>query len=150
MKDFMKYAIKEAYKSLENDEVPIGAVIVIDNKIIAKGHNQREKSQNAIRHAEINAIEKACKKMNSWRLDNAEIYVTLEPCPMCAGAIANARIKKVVYACKEKTSQDGLCDLILSSKRLNHNTQIVFDEKYSEECSNLLSTFFKNKRNKNN
>ena len=149
MKDYMKYAIKEAYKSLKIDEVPIGAVIVINDVIIAKGHNQREHSQNAIKHAEIIAIEKACKKLKSWRLDDAGIYVTLEPCPMCAGAIANARIKKVVYACKEKTSQDNLCNLILSSKRLNHNPQVIIDEKHSDECSKLLSDFFKNKRNKN-
>ena len=98
MKDYMKYAIKEAYKSLKIDEVPIGAVIVINDVIIAKGHNKREHSHNAIKHVEIIAIEKACKKLKSWRLDDAVIYVTLEPCPMCAGAIANARIKKVVYA----------------------------------------------------
>lgn len=146
MKDFMKEAIKEAYKSLEKNEVPIGAVIVIDGKIISRGHNIRETSQNAIKHAEIIAIEKACKKLNSWRLENAEIYVTLEPCPMCAGAIANARIKKLIYACKETTSEDNLCDAILSSNRLNHKPEIVFDDKYSQKSSSLLSQFFKNRR----
>ena len=87
MKDYMKYAIKEAYKSLKIDEVPIGAVIVINDVIIAKGHNQREHSQNAIKHAEIIAIEKASKKLNTWHLDECTLYTTMEPCLMCAGAI---------------------------------------------------------------
>lgn len=146
MKDFMKEALKEAEKALKEDEVPIGAVIVVDGKIIARGHNKREKSQNAIKHAEIIAIEKACKKLKSWRLENAEIYITLEPCPMCAGAIANARISKVIYGCKEKTSGDDLCNQILTSTRLNHKVEIVFDESMSKEISSLLSKFFKNKR----
>lgn len=146
MIDFMEKAVEEAKKALKKDEVPIGAVIVLNNKIIAKGYNKRERSQNATKHAELIAIERACKKLHSWRLDEAEIYVTLEPCPMCAGAIANARIKKLIYACKEKTSEDKLCEKILSSNRLNHKTEIIFDEKYNEECSKMLSDFFKNKR----
>lgn len=146
MKDFMKEAQKEALKALKKDEVPIGAVIVIDDKIVSRGHNQREKSQNAIKHAEIIAIEKACKKLNSWRLENATIYVTLEPCPMCAGAISNARINKLVYGAKEKTSNDNLCEKILSSERLNHKTEIVFDDTNEDEISNMLSNFFKSKR----
>ena len=99
MKDFMKEALKEAKLALDNDEVPIGAVIVKNDKVISRGYNNRQKSQNAIKHAEIIAIEKACKKLKSWRLDGCDIYVTLEPCPMCAGAIANARINKLIYAC---------------------------------------------------
>ena len=142
----MKEAQKEALKALKKDEVPIGAVIVIDDKIVSRGHNQREKSQNAIKHAEIIAIEKACKKLNSWRLENATIYVTLEPCPMCAGAISNARINKLVYGAKEKTSNDNLCEKILSSERLNHKTEIVFDDTNEDEISNMLSNFFKSKR----
>ena len=142
----MKEAQKEALKALKEDEVPIGAVIVIDDKIVSRGHNQREKSQNAIKHAEIIAIEKACKKLNSWRLENATIYVTLEPCPMCAGAISNARIDKLVYGAKEKTSNDNLCEKILSSERLNHKTEIVFDDTNEDEISNMLSNFFKSKR----
>ena len=148
MKDFMKEAIKEANKALAIDEVPIGAVIVKDGKVIARGYNKREKSQSALGHAEINAIIKACKKLDSWRLDGAEIYVTLEPCPMCAGAIANARISKLVYGCKEKTSQDDLCQKILSSERLNHKVEVVFDDKFEQEISSILSNFFKSKRNK--
>ena len=146
MLDFMKEAIKMAKKALDDNEVPIGAVIVVDNKIIAKGYNQREKSQNATKHAEIIAIEKACKKLGSWRLDNAEIYVTLEPCPMCAGAIANARIKSIIYGAKEKSSSDNLCEKILSSNRLNHKTNVVYQE--TKECSLLLENFFKDKRKK--
>lgn len=146
MKDFMLEAKKEALKALKEKEVPIGAVVVLNGKIISRGHNKREKSQNAIKHAEIIAIEKACKKLSSWRLDGAEIYVTLEPCPMCAGAIANARISKLIYGCKEKTSNDNLCEKILKSERLNHKCEIVYDDKYSEHLSNMLTNFFKNKR----
>ena len=146
MIDFMNEAKKEALKALKEDEVPIGAVIVIDNKIISRGHNEREKTQNALKHAETIAIEKACKKLKSWRLENATIYVTLEPCPMCAGAIANARIDKLVYGAKEKTSKDNLCEKILLSERLNHKTQIIFDNSHEEEISKMLSSFFKEKR----
>lgn len=146
MTDFMNEAKKEALKALKEDEVPIGAIIVIDNKIISRGHNQREKSQNALKHAEIIAIEKACKKLKSWRLENATLYVTLEPCPMCAGAVANARITKLVYGAKEKTSNDNLCEKILSSERLNHKTEIIFDNTHEEEISKMLSDFFKSKR----
>ena len=146
MIDFLEEAKKEALKALKKNEVPIGAVIVINNKIIARGYNKREKSQNAIKHAEIVAIEKACKKLKSWRLEDACIYVTLEPCPMCAGAIANARIKRLVYGAKEKTSHDNLCEKILSSERLNHKTEIVFDNSHEEEISSILSNFFKLKR----
>lgn len=144
----MNEALKEAQKSLKKDEVPIGAVIVKDGKVIAKGHNMRERKQNALLHAEIVAINKACKKLKSWRLENCELYVTLEPCPMCAGAIANARIKKVIIGAHEKTSNDNLCEKILKSPRLNHKCDIVFDETMEESCSKLLSDFFKNKRNK--
>ena len=146
MKNFMNEAIKMAKKALSEDEVPIGAVIVKDNKIIAKGYNKREKLQDATKHAEIMAIEKACKKLGSWRLEDATIFVTLEPCPMCAGAISNARIKTLVYGAKEKSSSDNLCEKILSSNRLNHKTQIIFQE--NQECCTLLEEFFKDKRNK--
>lgn len=148
MKDFMVYALKEAKRAYSNDEVPIGAVIVKDNKIIARGQNRREKTQNALMHAEICAINKACKKLKSWRLDGCQMYVTLEPCPMCAGAIANARIEKVVYACKQTTSQDDLLSAIFKSERLNHKVVVEQDIKYEKEASNLLTSFFESKRNK--
>lgn len=142
----MNEAVKLAKKAYSQGEVPIGAVIVCDGQIISRGYNTREKSQNAINHAELIAIEKACKKLGSWRLDDCEIFVTLEPCPMCAGAIANARIKKLHYGCREKTSQDHLCDAILSSERLNHKVEIIFEQEYESEISCLISDFFKEKR----
>ena len=144
MKDFLLEAIKEAEKAENENEIPIGAVIELDGKIISRGHNKREKSQNALQHAEIIAIDKACKKLGSWRLDGATIYVTLEPCPMCAGAIANARIKTVVYGAKDKTSNDNLCEKILSSQRLNHKVEMQFQE--NEICATKLSNFFKKNR----
>ena len=101
---FMKKAIEQAKKALSADEVPIGAVIVKDGKIIARAFNQMEKTQLATAHAEILAINKACKKLKSWRLDGADMYVTLEPCPMCAGAIVNARIKSVYFGAYEPKS----------------------------------------------
>ena len=146
MIDFMEEAFKEAQKALNKDEVPIGAVIVKDGKIVARGRNSREKSQNALKHAEIIAINKACKKLKSWRLDGCEIYVTLEPCPMCAGAIANARISKVVYGAKETTSEDNLCELILKSNRLNHKPNIEYRE--NKFCKDILQDFFKKKKKK--
>ena len=149
MKDFMKEAMKQANKALEKDEVPIGAVIVKDGKIISRGCNCREKSQNALKHAEVIAIDKACKKLKSWRLDGCQIYVTLEPCPMCAGAIANARIEKLTYGCKEKSSNENLCEKILKSNRLNHHTEMIFDQTHQKEISQILSTFFQEKRKKN-
>ncbi len=142
----MEEALSQAKISLKKDEVPIGAVVVRDGKIISKGHNMRESKKNATMHAEIVAINKACKKLKDWRLENCELYVTLEPCPMCAGAIANARIKKVIYAAKEKTSNDNLCEKILTSTRLNHKCEIVQAVEFEEECSKILTQFFKNKR----
>ncbi len=142
----MKEAIKEAQKAYSKGEVPIGAVIVSDGKILSRGQNKREQSQNAIHHAEMIAIDKACKKLKSWRLDNCEMYVTLEPCPMCAGAISNARIKKVVFAAREQTSKDNLMQQIFQSDRLNHKPQIFHDQSHEKEASQLLTDFFKSKR----
>ena len=94
---YMKEALKEAKKALAKDEVPIGAVIVLEDKIIARGHNLRETKMNSLNHAEIIAIDKACKKLNNFRLEDCELYVTLEPCLMCSGAIVQSRIKKVYF-----------------------------------------------------
>ena len=140
----MEEALKEAEKSFNEGEIPVGAVIVKDGKIIAKAHNLREKSQIATHHAEILAIQKACKKLKSWRLDDCDIFVTLEPCPMCCGAIANARIKNLFYAAEEKTSEDKLMQKILSSDRLNHKVNVFYIE--NKKASSLLTDFFKNKR----
>ena len=101
---YMKLALKEARKAFEKEEVPIGAIIVKDGKILSRAHNLRETKKQACAHAEVLAIQKACKKLKSWRLDNAEIYVTIEPCAMCAGAIMNARIKKVYFGAFEPKS----------------------------------------------
>lgn len=146
MNKFLLEAVKEAKKAETIGEIPVGAVVVCDGKIISRGHNIREKSQIATKHAEIIAIEKACKKLGSWRLDNCEIYVSLEPCPMCAGAIANARISKLYFGAREKTSQDGLLNAILSSSRLNHKLQ--YEYLPCEEASQLLTVFFKKRRKK--
>lgn len=148
MQNFMNEAFKEAKKAYNIGEVPIGAVIVCDGKIISRGFNKRESKQNALMHAEIIAINNACKKLKSWRLENAIIYVSLEPCPMCAGAIAASRIKKVVYGCKEKSSCDNLCENILTSTRLNHKVEIEFDNTLEKDISQLLTQFFKDKRQK--
>lgn len=144
--EFMQIAIEEAKKAQKCGEVPIGAVIVCGGKVIAKAHNTREKKQNALCHAETICIAKACKKLKSWRLENCEMFVTLEPCPMCAGAIANARLKKVIYAAEEKTSGDHLFESILTSARLNHKCKIEKDQSHEEECSAMLTEFFKSKR----
>lgn len=141
----MLEAIKEAKKADKKGEVPIGAVIVLNGKIIAKGYNKREKKQNALLHAEIIAINRACKKLHSWRLEDAEIYITLEPCPMCAGAISNARIKKVIYSAKDASNNSDIIEKIFSSTRLNHKVEYI-QGSYSDISSKLLTDFFKNKR----
>ena len=147
---FMKAAIKEAKKAAEKDEVPIGAVIAVDGKIVARAHNLMEKSQIATAHAEILAINKACKKLKSWRLDNAEMYITVEPCAMCAGAIANARIEKVYFGAYE--SKSGCAESlypVLKTNGLNHSTEHVGGIE-QEVCSMLLKNYFKGKRNRKN
>ena len=148
MKDikFMKKAIIEALKAEKMDEVPIGAVIERDGKVIARGYNTVEKTLNATCHAEINAIKKACKKLKSWRLDDCTIYVTLEPCPMCAGAIANARIKRVVFGAYEPKSGSAQSKFpILSDSGLNHNVSFTGGI-LAEQCSEILKNYFKGKR----
>ncbi len=145
-KYFMNEAIKEASKACGKNEVPIGAVIVYQGKIIARAHNQKEKRQNVLSHAELIAVEKASKKRKNWRLDNCEIYVTLEPCPMCASAIQQARISKVYYALgnTDKTLHEAVEKIFLPSKT-NPGVQ-VFEKIYSEDYKNMLQDFFKNKR----
>lgn len=143
---FMRAAIAEAKKALKKDEVPIGAVIVKDGKIIARAHNKTEESQIATFHAEILAINKACKKLKSWRLIGAEMYVTAEPCAMCAGAIANARMDKVYFGAYEKKS--GCAESkypVLTDNGLNHS--VSYEGGINEkECSVLLTDYFKGKR----
>ena len=143
---YMELAIKMAEKAYEKDEVPIGAVIVDkDGNVVSKGYNKREKTQNAINHAEIDAIQKACKKQKSWRLDNMTMYVTLKPCPMCAGAILNARIKDVYYGADSPNDNQCLCEKIMADvNRLNHKTNLIYLK--NENCENILKKYFKYKR----
>lgn len=143
---FMQAAIKEAIKAKNKDEVPIGCVIVYNDKIIARGHNLRETKQQSINHAEIVAIQKACKKIGSWRLEDCDLYVTLEPCCMCAGAILQSRIKNVVYGAKDP--KGGSIDSTLhmyEQKGFNHYPNVISGI-LEEECSQLLKDFFKEKR----
>lgn len=147
-KYFMKEALKEAKKAYKKLEVPVGVVIVKDNEIIARGYNQKEMRNNPIKHAEIIAIEKACKKLNNWRLNDCEMYVTLEPCPMCAGAIINSRIKKVyIGAIQEKTGACGskvnLIDKYNSETKIDIEFGILQDK-----CLSLVQDFFKELRKK--
>ena len=140
---YMNLALIEAEKAYKQGEVPIGAVIVKDGKILAKAHNTRNKSKNAVNHAEILAIEKACKRLKDWRLENAEIYVTLEPCPMCAGAIIQSRIKKVyIGAMDEKTGACGSVLNLLSDYKFNHVVEVESGF-LKEECEKMLKDFFK-------
>ena len=142
----MKSAINEALKAVKKDEVPIGAVIVIDGVIIARAHNLMEKTQLATAHAEILAINKACKKLKSWRLENAEMYVTVEPCAMCAGAIVNARIKKLYFGAYEQKSGCAESKFpVLTESGLNHKTEFIGGVE-REKCENIIKNYFKGKR----
>ena len=144
---FMKMAYKLALKAYDIGEVPIGAVIVKDGKVIAKAYNKRNFKRLSTAHAEILAIEKACKKLGDWRLDDSEMYVTLEPCPMCAGAIVNSRIKKLYFGAYERKSGSVLSNYqILFKGGLNHTVQAEGGI-LEEDCSTLLKKFFKSKRN---
>ena len=147
MKDqFMKSALIEAEKARKKNEVPIGAVIVKDGKIISKGYNQREKKQNALLHAEVIAINKACKKLKSWRLNGCDIYITLEPCLMCFGAILNARIKNLYYGAYDKSGSSISANATLFEKSiLNHKTNVEGGI-LEDDCSKILSDFFKGNR----
>lgn len=146
-KTFMESAIEEAKCAYEYDDVPIGCVITKDGEIIARGFNKREADGDATAHAEMVAIREACRKLGGWHLDKCEIYVTLEPCPMCMGAIVNSRIKRVVYGAKD--AKAGACDSVFSfnSYPLNHKPQ-VNGGIMEYECRELLSQFFREKRDK--
>ena len=142
----MKEALKEAKKAELIDEVPIGCVIVKDDKIIARGHNQRETNQSPIGHAEIIAINKASKKLKSWRLEGCDIYVTLEPCIMCSGAIIQSRISKVYYgAFDPKGGALGSSINVLDAQNINHHPEVISGV-LKEECSSIITNYFKAKR----
>lgn len=143
---YMRLAIKEAEKAFLIDEVPVGAIIVKNNKIIARGHNLREKTNDPTAHAEIVAIRKACKKNKSWRLEGATIYVTVEPCSMCAGTILWSRIDRVVYGAKDlKGGALGTTLNLYETKNLNHYPSVTAGV-LENECGNIISNYFKNKR----
>ncbi|MCM3576394.1 tRNA adenosine(34) deaminase TadA [Mesobacillus subterraneus] len=145
---YMLEAIEEAKKAGQIDEVPIGAVIVLDGEIIARAHNLRETKQSSIAHAEVLAIDQACQKLGTWRLEDATLYVTLEPCPMCAGAIMLSRVEKVVYGAKDpKGGCAGTFMNILQDERFNHQSEVVTGV-LEAECGALLSDFFRNLREK--
>lgn len=142
---YMEKALAEAKKAYAKDEVPVGAVIVLDGKIIGAGHNLKEKNQDALSHAEINAIKQAQKNIGSWRLENAEMYVTLEPCLMCAGAIIQTRIKKVYIGAKDIKS--GACGSVVDAFSKSWNHQVSKEFGIMEiESSELLKSFFKKLR----
>lgn len=142
---FMKAALKEAKKAASEGEVPIGCVIVKDGKIISRGRNAREKKKNALLHAETVAIDKACKKLSGWRLWECELYVTLEPCPMCCGAIINSRIRKVVYGASDPKAGAMGSVIDLTSFPFNHKPEIVKGV-LEEDSKELLKEFFQNLR----
>ena len=143
---FMKQALKEAKKAYEKLEVPVGAVIVKDGKIIAKAHNLKETKTDTTKHAEILAIQKASKKLESWRLLDCEMYITLEPCSMCAGAIINSRIKKIyIGALDEKTGAAGSVLNLFEDYKFNHKVEVEKNV-MKQECENILKDFFKNLR----
>lgn len=147
MNEFMKRAIELAELSESQGEVPVGAVVVKDNVIVGEGRNRRETGKNALYHAEIEAIDNACKALGGWRLWQCEMYVTLEPCPMCAGAIINSRIKKVTFGAYDKKAGSFGSVTDFNSLPYNHKPQI--EGGVSErECSEILSRFFKTLRSR--
>ena len=145
---FMNAAIREAKKAYAIREVPIGCVLVRDGKIIARGYNKRTKAGNVLAHAEIIAINKACKKCGDWRLEDCQLYVTLEPCPMCAGAIIQARIPRVVIGCMNpKAGCAGSVLDMLHEDRFNHQVETTTGV-CEETCSAMMKQFFRELRNK--
>ena len=144
---YMREALKEAEKARKLNEVPIGCVIVKGDKIIGRGYNRRMKDKNTLSHAELNAIKKASKKLKDWRLDDCEMYVTTEPCQMCAGAIVQSRIKKVYIGCMNpKAGCAGSIMNLLQVDKFNHQVEIESGV-LEEECSGILKDYFKELRN---
>lgn len=139
---YMELAVIEALKAKAIGEVPIGAVIVLNDEVIGTGYNLRETDQRSIAHAEMLAIDEACRRTGSWRLEDATMYVTLEPCPMCAGAIVLSRVKRVVYgAADPKGGCAGTLMNLLDERRFNHQSEVTRGV-LEEECGRLLSDFF--------
>ena len=143
---YMKEAIRQAKKAYKIDEVPIGCIIVYDDKIIARGYNRRNIDANTLSHAELNAIKKASKRLGDWRLEGATMYVTLEPCQMCAGALVQSRIDRVVIgAMNKKAGSCGSVINLLQMQQFNHQVEVISGV-CEEECSSMLSRFFRELR----
>lgn len=143
---YMKEALRQAKKAAAVNETPVGAVIVKDGKIIARAYNKRETKKNSLCHAEIIAIDKACKKLGGWRLHGCDLYVTLEPCPMCAGAVIQSRIDRVFFGAYDYKAGCAESKLNLFKENIfNHNVEVTGGV-MQEECAALLSDFFKNLR----
>ena len=141
---YMRMALRLAEKAKEEGEVPIGAVVVVDGKVVGRGYNVRTKRQMATAHAEMRAIDMACRKLKSWRLENAEIYVTLEPCPMCMGAVLNSRIDKVYFGAYEQKGR-SLTSELAAANLLNHTVEVAGGV-MQEECADVLTSFFSEMR----
>ena len=147
---FMAEAIRQAKKAAALDETPVGAVIVHQGKIIARGYNKRETKKNCLCHAEISAINKACKALGGWRLPKCDMYVTLEPCPMCSGAIISARIDNLYFGAYDKKSGCAGSKInLFESGMFNYNVNVTGGQ-MEKECSQIISSFFKALRNRKN
>ncbi len=146
---FMKEALKLAREAALEGEVPVGAVVVLGDEIVGRGRNRREKGKNALAHAELEAIDEACRRLGGWRLWQCDMFVTLEPCPMCTGAIINSRIRKLVFGASDYKA--GSCGSVVNLFDLpyNHKPEVVSGF-MQEECSAILTDFFKELRNKKN
>lgn len=146
---YMKRALELAKQAAEDGEVPVGAVVVKDGEIVGTGRNRREKDKNALAHAELEAINEACKRLGGWRLWQCDMYVTLEPCPMCTGAIINSRLRRLVYGASDKKA--GSCKSVVNLFELpyNHRPEVIGGVE-ENECAAILSEFFKTLRKKNN
>ena len=146
-KKFMEEALRLARQAADEGEVPVGAVVVLGDEIVGRGRNRREKDKNALAHAELEAINEACKILGGWRLWQCDMYVTLEPCPMCTGAIINSRIKRLVYGASDYKA--GSCGSVVNLFDLpyNHKPETVTGF-MQEECSQILTDFFRDLRKK--
>ena len=145
--EYMKMALEQAELAANDGEVPVGAVLVFDGKVVGVGRNRRERNKNALCHAEIEAIHNACQNLSGWRLHKGELYVTLEPCPMCAGAALSARVKRIVYGAPDKTCGALGTAIDLNEHYALHKAEV---EKgvMEKECADLLTGFFKDLRKK--
>ena len=144
---FMREALNEAQKAYKKGEVPVGAIVVCENEIVSVAFNTRETDKNALCHAELKAIDLACKKLGGWRLHKCDLYVTLEPCPMCAGAIVNSRIKRVIFGASDSKAGAFGCVFDMNGFELNHKPEII-QGILVDECSAILSDFFTELREK--